>query len=593
MSNQITPTNPRQLDPSPFSLDLVRSIVFHVSESENHENLHTLCEIRTVNHCWKFAVDTGMFETFWRTVTSHYIPKPVCSVEQTTGIDSLNPVCSVQQIKDIERTCSAFFLKGFHPDYDAIPDEDVPKLCWQVTHQDSTGRQIAEMRKDIRVTCGSFNDKIEAFPKNPFFKDILETPVLLKFACLATELQNPHLHLISSQNELFDTALELVWTSIIQTPPLNELQDLPTEAHEIRKWLNDPANAEVISSVEFLMIGDHHLVVFPPEISKFTGLKSLTIFNNKQLEALPDCIGNLTNLKTLQLSFNGLKTLPCSIGNLSNLVTLELDNNQLQTLPDTICKCDLLTKLSVRNNPLEALPVQIGNLKQLDWIMAQSTRLTTIPTSMQNSSAHIYIYNTPLHLFYCLCDILAHSDIDQAMQHWTSYPCQSYLASFCQSIHLQEDQSILESKFSQLPQKIQKLIRMMLGPDFQVNPWAAKRSQLMDAVSSAIRTYYTDFSDDNVKRIHFMVWDLAGRPPGDDWGKHHATENRIRLIDAFVLAAAVKQYGELPEDQKKLVHYHNWNLAEKPPGDNWGEVHLMDDKARFLKALSLATGEGI
>jgi len=575
MSNQITPTNPRQLDPSPFSLDLVNSIVFHVSESENHENLHTLCEIRTVNHCWKFAVDTGMFETFWRTVTSHY---------------NLNQACTLQQTTDIERTCSAFFLKGFHLNYDAIPDEDVPKLCWQVTHQDSSGRQIAEMRKDIRVTCDSFNDKIEAFPKNPFFQNILETPVLLKFACLATELQNPHLHLVSYQNELFDTALELVWTSIIQAPPLNELQDLPTEAHEIRKWLNDPANAEVISSVEALMIGDLNLIVFPPEIGEFTGLKLLTIFSNKQLETLPDSIGNLTKLEYLGLAFNGLKALPDSIGKLSNLKTLELDNNQLETLPDSICKLDLLTKLSVRNNPLEALPVQIGNLKQLNCIIAQGTRLTTISTSMQNSSAHIYIYNTPLHIFYGLSDIIAHSYIDQAMQHWTSYPCQSSLASFCQSLHLHEDQSILEAKFSQLPQEIQKLIRIMLGPDFQVNPWAAKRSQLMDAVSSTIRTYYTDFSEDNLKRIHFMVWDLAGRPPGNDWGKYHATENRIRLIDAFVLAAAVKQYGELPEDQKKLIHYHNWILAEKPPGENWGEVHLMDDKARFLKALSLATG---
>jgi hypothetical protein len=338
------------------------------------------------------------------------------------------------------------------------------------------------------------------------------------------------------------------------------------------------------------MIGDLNLVVFPPEIGKFTGLKSLIIFSNKQLEALPDSIGNLTKLEYLGLSFNGLKALSDSIGKLRNLKVLELDNNQLKTLPDSICKLDLLSRLNVQNNPLEALPVQIGNMKQLNSIMAQGAMLTTIPTSMQNSSAHIHIFKTPLQGFYGLSDIEAYTDIDQAMQSWTSYPCQSPLASFCQSIHLQEDLSILEAKFSQLPQEIQKLIRIMLGPDFQVNPWTAKRAQLMSAVSSAIRTYYTDFSDDNLKRIHFMVWDLAGRPPGDDWGKYHATENRIRLIDAFELAAAVKQYGALPEDQKKLVHYHNWNLAERPPGENWGEVHLMDDKARFLKALSFATG---
>ena len=46
------------------------------------------------------------------------------------------------------------------------------------------------------------------------------------------------------------------------------------------------------------------------------------------LGTLPPEIGNLTNLRSLVLSFNDLTVLPAEIGNLTNLVNLYLNNNQ-------------------------------------------------------------------------------------------------------------------------------------------------------------------------------------------------------------------------------------------------------------------------
>ena len=63
-----------------------------------------------------------------------------------------------------------------------------------------------------------------------------------------------------------------------------------------------------------------------------------------QLKSLPDSIGNLTNLKYLNLSKNQLKDLPESIGKLKKLQRLHLYGNQLsdeekarikKLLPDT------------------------------------------------------------------------------------------------------------------------------------------------------------------------------------------------------------------------------------------------------------------
>jgi len=79
-----------------------------------------------------------------------------------------------------------------------------------------------------------------------------------------------------------------------------------------------------------------------------------------QLTTLPDSIGNLTNLNTLNLGGNKylggnqLTTLPKSIGNLNNLNELYLENNQLTTLPDSIENLTNLTHLYLNDNPISA-----------------------------------------------------------------------------------------------------------------------------------------------------------------------------------------------------------------------------------------------
>ncbi len=58
-------------------------------------------------------------------------------------------------------------------------------------------------------------------------------------------------------------------------------------------------------------------------------------YSNK-LTSVPETIGQLTNLTTLDLRTNELKTLPETIGQLTNLTTLYLGYNQLTTLPKAI-----------------------------------------------------------------------------------------------------------------------------------------------------------------------------------------------------------------------------------------------------------------
>jgi hypothetical protein len=72
------------------------------------------------------------------------------------------------------------------------------------------------------------------------------------------------------------------------------------------------------------------------EIPQFIEAEVLTVFNNKLTGEIPHEIGNLTNLRGLNLSYNQLTgEIPREIGNLKNLISLILNNNQLESvIPD-------------------------------------------------------------------------------------------------------------------------------------------------------------------------------------------------------------------------------------------------------------------
>jgi len=107
-------------------------------------------------------------------------------------------------------------------------------------------------------------------------------------------------------------------------------------------------------------------------------LETLNLSNNL-IVALPRHFGRaMPHLTSLILTGNGLSALPESVGQMSQLRTLECAANKLTKLPASMADLSELTVLDVSNNHLTVLPHNIGQLGKLEHLRASGNRLTAV-----------------------------------------------------------------------------------------------------------------------------------------------------------------------------------------------------------------------
>nr|GMD06379.1 putative disease resistance protein RGA3 [Ipomoea batatas] len=105
------------------------------------------------------------------------------------------------------------------------------------------------------------------------------------------------------------------------------------------------------------------------KISKTSPTK-WTMFWTSKVETLPDTICSLENLRTLVLqNCDQLSRLPDKIGDLNQLRYINLSESKVKKLPETICSLENLQTLVLKGCMfLSTLPEGIGNLVELRYI---------------------------------------------------------------------------------------------------------------------------------------------------------------------------------------------------------------------------------
>ncbi|KAI8522805.1 hypothetical protein RHMOL_Rhmol13G0025000 [Rhododendron molle] len=138
-----------------------------------------------------------------------------------------------------------------------------------------------------------------------------------------------------------------------------------------------------LSWLKDLRMENCNLLSLPNEVGNLISLETLNLGKNK-LRTLPDSICNLTRLKKLYLSDCDVSNLPNEIGRLVTLKTLILEGNGLLTLPDSICNLTCLKNLNLAHCDVSHLPGEIGRLISLKNLYLGGNNLLTLPDSFCN-----------------------------------------------------------------------------------------------------------------------------------------------------------------------------------------------------------------
>lgn len=144
-------------------------------------------------------------------------------------------------------------------------------------------------------------------------------------------------------------------------------------------WLPDSIGK--LSSLITLDLSENRLVVLPDTIGGLSSLTKLDLHSNK-ISQLPDSIGDLLSLVCLDLRANSLSSLPASFGRLARLEELDLSSNELGSLPDAIGSLVSLKKLIVETNNIEEIPHSIGRCTSLRELHADYNRLKALPEAV-------------------------------------------------------------------------------------------------------------------------------------------------------------------------------------------------------------------
>ncbi|XP_056269401.1 leucine-rich repeat-containing protein 28 [Pseudoliparis swirei] len=149
--------------------------------------------------------------------------------------------------------------------------------------------------------------------------------------------------------------------------------------------------AQKLPNLIELYLHSNNIVIIPEAIGNLARLQSLDLSNNVLQFLCPE-IGRLRSLRHLRLSNNLLKCLPPEIGDLQDLETLDVSMNQLISLPDRLHRCTSLQNLTADHNLLGHVPRQLCWLPRLNQLSMAANRLTFLPLDMGRSRELQFVF---------------------------------------------------------------------------------------------------------------------------------------------------------------------------------------------------------
>jgi len=174
---------------------------------------------------------------------------------------------------------------------------------------------------------------------------------------------------------------------------INDLEALGPKLQQ-QDEINDYESGYVLENDRIISLGFYYLSdveALPESIGNLKNLRELFISYCYSLTSLPDSIGDLFSLESLTIVYcNSIASLPETIGNLKNLKKLKIQRSGgLTNLPENLGDLEKLEEISLNNcRSIMELPESIGNLKNLKKLKIYSVgSMETLPKNLKNLQA--------------------------------------------------------------------------------------------------------------------------------------------------------------------------------------------------------------
>ncbi|KAJ6929649.1 hypothetical protein NC652_013515 [Populus alba x Populus x berolinensis] len=187
-------------------------------------------------------------------------------------------------------------------------------------------------------------------------------------------------------------------------------------------WLPDSIGK--LSSLVTLDLSENRIVALPETTGGLSSLTKLDLHSNR-IGELPGSIGDLLSLVALDVRGNQLSSLPATIGRLVRLQDLDLSSNRLSSLPDTIGSLVSLKKLNVETNDIEEIPHTIGKCSLLKELRVDYNRLKALPEAVGKIETLEVLsvrYNNIKQLPTTMSSLLSLKELDVSFNELESVP---------------------------------------------------------------------------------------------------------------------------------------------------------------------------
>ncbi|CAM4603799.1 unnamed protein product [Leuciscus chuanchicus] len=150
-------------------------------------------------------------------------------------------------------------------------------------------------------------------------------------------------------------------------------------SRKLKEFPRTATNYDLTDTVE-ADLSKNRLIDIPSEVCHLVSLETLNLYHNC-IKGIPDTIISLQSLTCLNISRNQLSVLPACVCGLP-LRVLNASNNKLNALPESIGQLTNLMELDVSCNEITALPRHIGRLKALRELNVHRNLLCVLPEDL-------------------------------------------------------------------------------------------------------------------------------------------------------------------------------------------------------------------